>query len=169
MADLKFAARWFDNRPPAWLGNRDQEKPFTVRVRRISKAELASFRERFRALLERGSATPDELDALFAGVVEGPFGELRIDGKEIRAGDLHSLFEVAALEHLAIGEPLGQELAALVGILNTLSDEAEGKSVPPPGGSGTGDGGSPSPHQQGAPAAASSSPAESTSSESATT
>lgn len=158
MAQLNFSARWFEGLAPTWLGNDKQDKPFRVRIRRISKGELGAFRDRFRALVQKGVATVDELEGLFGGIVEGPFGELVItleDGpRAVREGDLRGLLEIAELEHLVVGEPLAGELAAMVGALNSLNDEAEGKSEPPPGGSGTADGGSPSPRQQDAAPAA---------------
>lgn len=123
MAKLSLRDRWF-TLPPRWLDNREQEAPFQVRVRRLSKGELDAFRERTAELLRGGKRTAAELLEHFDGVVQGPIGGLEIDGEEVK--DLAGLMAVAARESLVLPGNLAEDLVSLVLGTNLLSEEAAG-------------------------------------------
>lgn len=150
MAKLSSLRRTIEYRPP-WAGNLDGEKPFYVRLRRLSKAQLEEFEA---AMLEVERRWPDEpasaeeLAEVFGKVLAGPFGGLEYDGVFVRDGDLLGLMKLCAGECPLLDWSLVPQLAANVAKVNRLEEGGLGNFARRPGGPG----GTPTPP---APAAAS--------------
>ena len=123
MATLSLKTRTFPY-TPTWLGNRESEAPFQLRIKRLTAAELADFRQAGGDLTAKQKASAGELLAVFGDVVEGPIGALEIDGEEV--ADLSRLFQLAARECPLLNGSLAGELVGAVLAFNELSEEAAG-------------------------------------------
>lgn len=94
MAELSFSERWMLVVPDV-LGNRDCEKPFRVKVRRLTEGELQAWMERSweaRARLVDGLTVEEALE-IFEPFLQGPIGSLTINGAPVE--DLRGLLEWA--------------------------------------------------------------------------
>lgn len=135
MAKLNTSERWIPL-TPAWLGNREQDAPFRVEVKRLSVAELDAMREAWAAMREERYATARQLADFFGGRVRGPVGDLEVNGEAVK--DLAGLFAIAAPhESLLFEGGLAVELMGMVEGVNLLEEGARGNSERRPGGSGT--------------------------------
>lgn len=126
----------FEERTPRWLGNAEQADPFRLRIRRMTNGDLREFFARYHALGEKGkAATAADVAELFAPVVQGPVGDLTIDGEKIET--LERLIEVACLELVTFRDNLIAELLELVTSVNRLEELRVGESAGRRGGGST--------------------------------
>ena len=122
MATLSLQNRWFPY-TPAWLGNRDQKgldgKPFSLKIKRLTKGELESFREAAGELIVKTRVTAEEIHGVLGAVLQGPVGELEVDGEEVET--IGQLCEVASRECPMLAGSLVDELVGAVTAFNQLS------------------------------------------------
>jgi len=135
MAELTFKNRMLRVYPEL-LGNHASPDPFAVEAKRLSSADFALFRERaaaIRAELQGDGVAPETIAALFEGILEGPVGELVIDGEP--ATSLAPLFDLAAREYPFDGGVFAGLIGA-VSAANSLSERASKNYERRRGGSG---------------------------------
>lgn len=123
---------------PDWLDNRAQAAPFRVKVFRRSNADVDAFGARCdEAIRAWSSQTEESLFAIFDGYLDGPFGNLEVDGEKIVEGDLRALLRLALYEPPALGGSLFLTLANTVIEVNGVSEIAAKNCERRRGGTGT--------------------------------
>lgn len=124
MAKLNTSDRWIPL-TPSWLGNREQDAPFRVEVKRLTVAELDAAREAWGVLRDGKYASAQALADFFAGKVRGPIGEVEVNGEVVK--DLAALLAIAApTESLLFEGGLATELMSMVEGVNVIEDGARG-------------------------------------------
>lgn len=125
MADLTRFSKTFKYQP-RWLGNREQEGSFSVRIKRLTKGAYERFLAEHQVLLEGPQPTAEELVAHFAPVLTGPHGVVSVEGAILAEGDLLGLMGEAARESLEFEEALAREIGQAVALFHRIEENALG-------------------------------------------